>query len=82
VLVLLLMYFGQLEVQEPVDPDDTLPYRIEKRGADLSKFAKRLSAGNQISYLFPQAPQKGQLHIIVKVPSSGEYGSSVLVVRC
>ena len=71
------MYFGQLEVPEPVDPDDTLPYRIGDRGADWSKFAKRLSAGNQISDLFPQAPQKGQLHIIVEVPSPGEYVSSL-----
>jgi hypothetical protein len=70
------MDFGQLQVSEPVDPDDTLPYRIGKRGADLSKFAKRLSAGNRISDLFPQAPQEGQLHVIVKVPSPGEYGSS------
>jgi hypothetical protein len=59
-----------------VDPDDALPSRIEKRGADLSKFATRLSGGNRISDLFPQAPQNGHLHVIVDVPHAGEYDGS------
>ena len=37
--VLQLMNFGQLEDSEPVEPDHTLPYRVGKRGTDLSKFA-------------------------------------------
>jgi hypothetical protein len=72
VSVLQLMDFEQLKVSEPVDPDNTLSYRIGKRGADLSKFATRLNAGNRISDLFPQAPQNGHLHIIVTVPHPSE----------
>ena len=76
-MVLPLVDFVQLEVSEPVDPDDTLPERIGKRGADLSKFATRLSGGNRISDLFPQMPRNGHLHVIVVVPRAGEYGSSL-----
>jgi hypothetical protein len=74
--VLQLMDFGQLNVSEPVDPDNTLPNRIGKRGADLSKFATWLSGGNRISDRFPQAPKNGHLHVIVVVPRASEYGSS------
>jgi hypothetical protein len=67
------MDFGQLEVSEPVDPDDTLLDRLRKRGADLSKFATRLSSGNRISEHFPQAPQNDHLNVIVVVPRADEY---------
>ena len=72
-----LVDFVQLEVSEPVDPDETLPERIGKRGADLSKCATRLSGGNLISDLFPQTPRNDHLHVIVVVPRAGEYGSSL-----
>ena len=69
---------GQLKGSEPVDPDDTLPDPVGKRGADLSKFATRLSGGNWISDHFPQAPQNGHLRVI---SHAGEYSISLLLKR-
>lgn len=59
-----------MEVEEPVNPDDTLAKRISSLGEDLSTFAMRLSAEMDLSGVFAKQLPKKCLHIIVQVPST------------
>jgi len=61
----------QLIRPEPVEPEDTLTQRIRSRG-DVATFAKRLTATQKVSTLFPQHPLEDHVHILVQLPSSSE----------
>jgi hypothetical protein len=54
----------KLTEPEPVEPEDTLLQRITSRG-DVATFAKRLTATQKMSTLFPQHPLEGHLHVLV-----------------
>ena len=61
----------QLTELEPVEPEDTLVQRIRSRG-DVATFAKRLTATQEVSALFPQHPPEDHVHLLVQLPSTSE----------
>jgi len=61
----------KLTEPEPVEPEDTLLQHIMSRG-DVATFAKRLTATQTMSTLFPQHPLEGHLHVLVRLPFTGK----------
>ena len=64
----------QVNDSNPIDtiPEDTLVERIRSQGDSLSKFAKKMDSANVVLKIFLQQPDLEHVHIIVKVPDTGE----------
>lgn len=53
-------------------PADTLAARIRSLGDSLSQFANKLEPTDSLFSIFPNQPPSEHLHVIVKVPATGE----------
>ena len=79
--MLQLMDFGQLK--DPLPLTKAIADTVRSLGPDLSQFAVELDdPGMVVSELFPDAPLKHYLHVIVRVPFPGELGGSLRTNIC
>jgi hypothetical protein len=79
--VLQLMDFGQLK--DPLPLTIAIADTVTSLGPDLSQFAVELDdPGMVVLELFPDAPLKRHLHVIVRVPFPGELGGSLHTNIC
>jgi hypothetical protein len=53
-------------------PADTLAERIKSLGDSVSQFANKLEPTDSLFSIFPNQPPSEHLHVIVKVPATGE----------
>jgi hypothetical protein len=68
-------HFSQPKDSNPIDsrPDDTLVERIRSLGDTLSAFADKLGPTTRLFSIFPVLLSLYDVHIIVKLPATGEW---------
>jgi hypothetical protein len=56
-----------------LDPEDDFVSRINARGVNLPGFATKMGPWKKVGEMFFDPPLQDYLHIIVKLPETGEF---------